>query len=65
MCTPAAEESQLQAAQRKLVQVTWAPSAAVLGSPAAGRAALAGLDVVGCRGAPQQGCRGGGKHCNR
>lgn len=49
----------------RLVQVTWAPSAAVLGSPAAGRAALAGLDVVGCRGAPQQGCRGGGKHCNR
>lgn len=40
-------------------------SAAVSGSPAAGRAALAGLDVVGCRGAPQQGCRGGGKRCNR
>ena len=35
-------------------------SIAASGSPAAGRAALAGLDVVGFRGAPQQGCRGVG-----
>lgn len=35
------------------------------GSLAAGRAALAGLDVVGFRGAPQQGCRGVGERCNR
>lgn len=40
-------------------------SVAASDSPAAGRAALAGLDVVGFRGAPQQECRGVGKRCNR
>lgn len=40
-------------------------SVAASGSPAARGAALAGLDVVGFRGAPQQECRSVGERCNR